>query len=447
MQNQQQGRYSLFTAITMIVGICIGSGIFFKADNVLAATGGSIFLGVVLFILGAIAIIFGGLTIATLAARTDKIGGIITYSEEFVGKGHATTLGWFQTLMYYPTLVAVVSFVVGIYMCTLFGWDGGLATWCLIGTGFLILCYIYNLLSPKFGGFVQDATCIIKVIPLIGLGICGMIWGDPAAGFANISEQISTSGKWMMGISAVAFSYDGWVVSTSISHEIRDAKKNLPRALIIAPLIILGLYLTFFIAISSYMGSDAIITLGDDAIYTMVIDLFGPFFAKLVLVAIICSVIGTVNGLVLGSIRMPYAMSQREKFFPGRDWFAKTSGKNDMPINGGIFMLVLCLFWMAVHYFTASNGFLGGSDVSEISITANYLLYLGFYWMVFRLWRKGELTSVFRGLVCPLMASIGVGLILFGSLSGGWIYVVYLLVSGIVMAIGLGYYYKQKKTA
>ena len=58
--NESHKRYSLFTAIAMIVGICIGSGIFFKADNVLAATHGSIFLGALLFILGAIAIIFGG---------------------------------------------------------------------------------------------------------------------------------------------------------------------------------------------------------------------------------------------------------------------------------------------------------------------------------------------------------------------------------------------------
>lgn len=51
--------YRLPTAIAMIVGICIGSGIFFKSDNILAATGGSVFLGILVFLLGAIGIIFG----------------------------------------------------------------------------------------------------------------------------------------------------------------------------------------------------------------------------------------------------------------------------------------------------------------------------------------------------------------------------------------------------
>ena len=75
--NDVTKKYGLFTAITMIVGICIGSGIFFKSDNVLIATNGSIALGVLSFYLAAISIIFGCLTIGELASRTDKVGGLI----------------------------------------------------------------------------------------------------------------------------------------------------------------------------------------------------------------------------------------------------------------------------------------------------------------------------------------------------------------------------------
>ena len=82
--NKPHKKYSLWTTITMIVGVCIGSGIFFKSDNILVATKGSIILGVLLFVLAAIAIIFGSLTIAELSSRTDKPGGIITYAEEFI---------------------------------------------------------------------------------------------------------------------------------------------------------------------------------------------------------------------------------------------------------------------------------------------------------------------------------------------------------------------------
>ena len=77
----KKNEYGLFTAIGMIVGIVIGSGIFFKSDNILVATNGSISLGVLVFCIAALGIIFGSLTISELASRESKAGGIITYAE------------------------------------------------------------------------------------------------------------------------------------------------------------------------------------------------------------------------------------------------------------------------------------------------------------------------------------------------------------------------------
>jgi len=74
----KQKEYGLFTAITMIVGIVIGSGIFFKSDDILNYTGGSVSLGIFVFAFAAISIVFGSLTIGELAARNSKSGGIIS---------------------------------------------------------------------------------------------------------------------------------------------------------------------------------------------------------------------------------------------------------------------------------------------------------------------------------------------------------------------------------
>ena len=65
----ERRRYSLMTAVCLIMGICIGSGIFFKSDNVLVATGGSVAAGVVMFCLAATYIVFGGLCLTLFAAR------------------------------------------------------------------------------------------------------------------------------------------------------------------------------------------------------------------------------------------------------------------------------------------------------------------------------------------------------------------------------------------
>ena len=96
--------YRLPTAIAMIVGICIGSGIFFKSDNILIATGGNVPLGILVFLLGAVGIIFGGLSIGQLAARTAQPGGLIAYAAEFVGPGFTGGVGWFQVFFIFQRL-------------------------------------------------------------------------------------------------------------------------------------------------------------------------------------------------------------------------------------------------------------------------------------------------------------------------------------------------------
>ena len=93
---QQRREYGLFTTIAMIVGIVIGSGIFFKSDNMLGYTGGSVGLAVLVFCIAAFTIVFGCLSFSQLAALTDKPGGVITYANEFIGKRWASMFGWFQ---------------------------------------------------------------------------------------------------------------------------------------------------------------------------------------------------------------------------------------------------------------------------------------------------------------------------------------------------------------
>ena len=128
--------YRLPTAIAMIVGICIGSGIFFKSDNILIATGGNVPLGILVFLLGAVGIIFGGLSIGQLAARTAQPGGLIAYAAEFVGPGFTGGVGWFQVFFYFPTLVAAVSRAAGHYFCSLFSIPDTLETQCWWGSFF-----------------------------------------------------------------------------------------------------------------------------------------------------------------------------------------------------------------------------------------------------------------------------------------------------------------------
>ena len=179
-ETEQKQRYGLLTAITLITGTVIGSGIFFKASSVLTATNGGVPLGILMFALAALAIIFGSLAIGQIAARTDKPGGIMTYYEEFISPRIACSYGWFEVFIHYPAIIAVLSWIVGVYFCTLFNIDGSLLLQCGIGTVWILICFAFNALSRKGGGYFQNASTFIKLVPLLLVAIFGLILGDPA---------------------------------------------------------------------------------------------------------------------------------------------------------------------------------------------------------------------------------------------------------------------------
>ncbi len=431
-------RYGLFTAVAMIVGICIGSGIFFKADDILSITGGSIFLGILLFILGAAAIIFGGLTIAQMAAMTDATGGIITYAEQFAGKGCAAAFGWFHTFVYYPTLIVVVSWIVGVYAGLTFGFELSFELQLLIGAGFTALCFIYNTAAPKFGGYVQNISTVIKLLPLVIIAVLGLYFAKPEPVIsAETLKTVKTSG-WLSGIGAVAFSYDGWIVSTSLAHEVRDSRRNLPIALVTAPLIILAAYILYFAGISSLIGPKKIIEEGNDHVYEAAGLLFGEIGAKLILVFVLISVIGTVNGLVMGYIRMPYSMAMRSGVFPLSAILSRVN-KNEMPVNSAAFAFAITLIWYFIHYLTHSFMLLGSSDISEISISMNYIFYIILYYQVFQLYKKGKIKSRVKGILFPLLASAGSLMILCGGLMQP-LFLIYAFISIVIFAVPLIYF-------
>jgi APA family basic amino acid/polyamine antiporter len=302
--------YGLFTAITMITGIVIGSGIFFKADDILRYANGNVWLGVIIFVVAAIAVVFGALSISQLAIRTDKPGGLVSYAEDSYGIGMATVFGWFESFLYLPTLSAVVAWASGIYLSQVLGFEGFSVTRnTIIGAIVLTFLYLANALSAKLGGFFQNASMVIKIIPLILISVIGLIKGNTGEMLTGASGEAFTSSiknlGWLAAFGPIAFSYDGWIVSTSICHEIKKSKRNLPLALTVAPIFVLVVYVAYFLGITSYLSPEVVMELGDDAISVASNQLFGDFGSKLVLIAVVISILGTVNGVVLGLIRLP----------------------------------------------------------------------------------------------------------------------------------------------
>lgn len=430
-------QYGLFTVIAMIVGTVIGSGIFFKSDNILVATNGNVVQGIVLFGIAAISIIFGSLTISELSSRYDEAGGVITYAEKSYNSKLGSAFGWFYTFLYYPTLNAVVAWVGGIYACMALGIDATLETQILVGLAIIVVLMLLNVISAKLGGIFQGLSTVIKLVLLIAIAIAGLTRGDVNAISSHAAVEGAKSLGWFAGLSPILFAFDGWIVATSVGHEVKNSKKNLKLALVIAPIIILAIYIAYFVGISMYVGPQEIMAVGDKHVNEAATKLLGSMGAKVVLVCVTISILGVVNGLTIALSRMPYSLALR-KNMPGSKSISKMNEKAGVPVVSSIVAFIITLFWLAVHYITQKYNLLPNSDISEISITMNYALFIILYFKVFMMARKGEIKGVWKGIINPILATLGSIIVLASSMNKviAWIYA---LVCLAVLVIGYAY--------
>ncbi|MDD6036068.1 MAG: APC family permease [Lachnospiraceae bacterium] len=435
----QEKKYGLLTAITMITGIVIGSGIFFKSDDVLRYTNGNMFLGIIVFAVAAIAIVFGSLTIAQLASRTDAPGGIVGYMESFVNRKVAGAAGWFQMFLYFAPIIGVVAWVTGLYMCQLFQIESTIKNSSLIAAIMLALVFGANALSAALGGFIQNAAMIIKLIPLIIFAIAGILFGKPMEiaqnDFSTLSQTVSSS-HWVAAFAPIAFSYDGWSVATTICHEIKNSKKNLPLAMIIAPITVLACYLLYFVGITSLVGVETVLKQGNDSVYTAASQIFGGIGAKLILIFVIISVLGTLNGLVLAFIQLPYSLAIRNMVPCSKLLTKQSKHFGHMPVYSALLAFGLCLFWLIINYFTQENGMVG--DVSEVPVCLSYLLFSVLYIMVMKLRKQGEIKSNMMGYVVPSLAILGSVTIVGGTITHPS-FMFFVIISVIVSTTGYWY--------
>ena len=372
-------RYTLTTAVCLIVSICIGSGIFFKSDNILVATGGNVALGIVVFLLAATTIVFGGLTLAHFASRSRGHGGLISYAQEFLGPVRSTLIGWHYTFLYMPVVCAVICWVVGVYACMVFGLPSTLPVQSGIGLAFLVLCTAWNVLWPRLSGYFQNLSTLAKAAPLLAVGIVGIAFAHPADYLSQGIEQAPSAGLgWIAAAAPVAFAFDGWSSAVSIAPELKDAQRNLPRALVIGPAVILALYLAYFVGISCFLGPQEVIRAGDASLSEVFVKLFGPGAATIPNVIALVAVLGTANGMVLATLRMPFSLALHGQM-PCAPRIARVNPTLKFPLASACIALACSVFWLAAHTVVTAAGLLPNGDISEIGVSLTLFVLCLFY--------------------------------------------------------------------
>ncbi len=408
-----QKKYGFWTATAMVVGIVIGSGVFFKADDVLIASGGSLPIALVAWLIGGLIMIITSFVFAKIATRYERVNGLVDYFEEAYGPKGGYLVGWFMTFVYYPTLCAVLAWVSANYTMGLFALESGI--W-LIAFIYLTLFFLLNVLSPVLAGRWQVSTAMIKLVPIaivvvIGL-VMGLTKGQTIASFTNSAQNISSSGGGLaVATLATVFAYEGWIIATSINAELRDAKKTLPKALMVGAAVVVIAYMLYYIGIAGVLTNDQVIAAADNAPVQVISLVFGNLAGTILTLFVVVSCLGTLNGLVMGSVRGMYSIAAR-KLGPKPEIFGKVNEKTNSTINSGILGFILSAIWLVVWYGNF-HGWWGFMDISELPIAFLYLIYLSLYLWVMRSFTD---ETVFVRFIAPALAAVGSCYIIWGAI-------------------------------
>ena len=443
-------RYTLPVAIAMVVGTVIGSGIFFKAEAVLKGTGGNLGIGILAFIIMGIVMIISACTFGIVAQSHEGVDGLVGFAKASCGKTYSYYVGWFMAVVYYPSLVGVLCWLPARYFGVLIGWEdptsGPVMTLAIF---FMVVTYLMNALAPKLAGKFQISTTIIKLIPLLLMAVVGTIVGLSNGqinyNFANVGDpSVAPLAGLFGGVVSLSFAFEGWICATSIGSELKDSKRNLPKALLIGTVIVAVVYVVYYIGLSGAIDSATLMANAQSGAKSAFMNVFGQVGGIAIFAFVSISCWGTCNGLMMAVTRGMYDLAadgENEKLA----MFRNIDPTTNMPTNSTVFGIFVSGLWLV--YFYGANltaGWFGPFcfDSSELPIITLYALYIPIY---FSLMKRNDL-SAFRGKVMPILATLCSLFMVYATIRAYHIKVLFYLIIFVVILL-IGAFFKSGRKA
>ena len=447
--NELKKKFGLITAICMVVGIVIGSGVFFKATPVFKNNGGDMLGSLLTVLVVGVLMTVCAYTFSILAGKFSKVNGIVDYAEAQVGDRLAYAIGWFASVIYYPVITSTLSWVSANYTCSLFGFENENIR-LLITASYMTLTFLLNIIAPRISAKFQISTTVIKLIPLLLMAVAGtvagLINGQTLANLtADTTAMTEVTGSFFGAIVAFAFAYEGWIIATCINAELHDAKKNLPKALIIGTLIVILIYIAYFVGIASVLSTEEIIAAGDNLPKIAFSRLLGnEVFGTIAYVFIIISCLGTTNGVTIGNCRGLYSIAVRGQG-PAPKKLAKVHDKWNMPVRAALVTFGIALLWMLQWEFGLIRGKLPAIisfENDELPIITLYALYIPIF---ISMMIKSKGMHPVKRFVFP---ALSVAACLFMIFCAFYAYkeqaFYYLFIFALIMLVGLMFYRNKK---
>ncbi len=365
------------SAISIVIGTIIGSGIFFKQASILDSAGSST-MAIAAWIFGGVITLTAGLTIAEIGAQMPYTGGLYVYVENLYGRICGFLAGWMQVIVYGPAIIASVAGFMSIMITNLFGID---AKWRIpVALITIIAIGLMNFLENNVAAAFSVITTIGKMIPIAAIIIFGLFWGHQDALGQTVSEVNRSTGGFGVAVLATLFGYDGWILIANLGGEMKNPQKLLPKAIILGISSVLVIYTLITIGIFRFIPANMIHSLGENTTSYLATKAFGEIGGKLLSIGIIISMMGTLNGKIITFPRIVYAMARRGDL-PFSRLLSYVTPKGKSPIIATVFIIILATIMML---------FFDPDHLSDLCVFTIYCFYLMTFFGIFILRKKNN---------------------------------------------------------
>jgi basic amino acid/polyamine antiporter, APA family len=311
-------KIGLGTAVAVVVGSTIGSGIFRTPAGIAELLPGPLPM-LLCWTVAGLLVLCGALTLAEVGGGRPETGGMYAFLRDGFGRLPAFLFGWSQLVLIRPAALAAVAMVFAEYFLRLFGPGAVQSDWtpALVGAGAIVAVTLINFVGVLVGGSVQNATTILKVLGLLAVVAMAFAVGLPQTGghYAPFTPEGSLSlTPFGLALISVLWAYDGWADGTYVAGEIQDPRRNVPRSILLGTLLIIVVYL---LANFAYL---AVLSTGQIAASPLVAAdvaqaVMGRWGEVFVIATVMVSTFGTLNGSMLTSPRIFFAMAEDRLFF------------------------------------------------------------------------------------------------------------------------------------
>ena len=299
--------------MALVVGITIGSGIF-RTPAGIARQAPNPLLMIGLWAAGGIITLCGALSLAEVAATLPATGGIYAYLREAWGRRAAFLFGWAELVLIRASALGGIAVVFGEYLLRSLGIDPAAHVLVARGlsAGAIAFAAAANIRGANIGALIVGIATWAKFGALALLVLASFVLGaDHGASASHFTAQSAgplVIGSIGLALVSVLWAYDGWADLSFASGEVKEPQRNLPRAIIFGTLALIAIYVLTNLAYLYVLPIDVISRSPLVAADTM-LALFGRAGVVLVSVFVMISSFSSLNGSMLASPRVFFAMA------------------------------------------------------------------------------------------------------------------------------------------